>query len=91
MVANFSVVTTLSVAAFLAASIAERLHERERELAQANAVLEGRNYVIPDDIKKMAVAVLSHRIIPKVNPRRRTFEQCAEVIRDIVKSVPVPA
>jgi len=59
--------------------------------AQANAVLEGRDYVIPDDIKKMSVPVLGHRIIPKVHPRRRSFPQCAEVIRDIVKSVPVPA
>ena len=39
MIAVFSIITTLFVSAFLAASIAQRLHEREEQLSQANAVL----------------------------------------------------
>ncbi len=39
VVAVFSIITTLFVSAFLAASITQRLHERERQLSQANIVL----------------------------------------------------
>ena len=39
MVAVFSIITTLFVSAFLAASIAQRLHEREKQLSQANIAL----------------------------------------------------
>ncbi len=38
-VAVFSIITTLFVSAFLAASIAQRLHEREKQLSQANIAL----------------------------------------------------
>jgi MoxR-like ATPase len=34
-------------------------------LARANAVLNGRDYVIPDDVKAIAVPALSHRLILK--------------------------
>ena len=33
--------------------------------AQALALIEGREYVVPDDVKRLAVPVLSHRVIPK--------------------------
>jgi MoxR-like ATPase len=33
--------------------------------AQARAVLEGRDYVVPDDIKQLAIPVLAHRVIAK--------------------------
>jgi MoxR-like ATPase len=33
--------------------------------AQATAVLAGRDYVVPDDVKKLAVPVLSHRVVTK--------------------------
>jgi len=33
------------------------------KLARANAAMEGRDYVIPDDVKRFATAVLSHRLI----------------------------
>jgi MoxR-like ATPase len=32
------------------------------KLAQATALLEGRDYVVPDDVKSMAAAVLRHRV-----------------------------
>jgi MoxR-like ATPase len=37
-------------------------------LARANAVLHGRDYVIPDDVKAIAVPGLSHRLILKAGP-----------------------
>ena len=57
--------------------------------AQALATLRGRDYVIPDDIKYLAPAVLTHRIIihPQTRLRGRTPEQ---VISELVDAVPVP-
>lgn len=54
-VAVFAVITTLCVAALLAASIAERLHKRERQLAQANTVLAEQ-----DRIKSQYVMRVAH-------------------------------
>lgn len=57
--------------------------------AQAYALISGRSYVIPDDIKTMAPPVLSHRLMisSQAQLRGRTS---AELIADIVASVPVP-
>jgi MoxR-like ATPase len=57
--------------------------------AQARAALHGRDYVIPDDIKALADAALSHRVI--IGPAARIKDVSARaVIRDILGSVPVP-
>ena len=57
--------------------------------AQALAALRGRGYVIPDDVKALALPVLSHRII--INPQVRLRGQRPdEVLMEIVESVPVP-
>ena len=57
--------------------------------AQALAAIRGRPYVIPDDVKKLAPYVLTHRIIisSQTRLRGRTPE---EVMMEIVNSVPVP-
>ena len=57
--------------------------------SQALAALRGRDFVIPDDIKHLAPAVLTHRIIisSETRLRGRTAE---EVVKDIVDQVPVP-
>ena len=58
--------------------------------AQAYAAVEGRSYVIPDDIKKLSFPVLEHRII--LNPESRLRRVTAHsVLRDILSEVPVPA
>lgn len=57
--------------------------------AKALAWLRGRNYVIPDDIKDMAVPVLAHRVI--LNPEDKLRGASAqEIITKIVNTVPVP-
>ncbi len=57
--------------------------------AQARAALEGRDYVIPDDIKALAPFALAHRMI--VSPSARIKDVDAEsIVRDILASVPVP-
>ncbi|MGA1357441.1 MAG: AAA family ATPase, partial [Prochlorothrix sp.] len=52
--------------------------------AQALAFLEGREYALPDDVKKLAPHVLTHRIIPAGGRRAAT------VIQALVESVAVP-
>lgn len=55
--------------------------------SQAHAFLEGREYVTPDDIKRIAPFVFGHRIIPKVKSQRISY---AEIIERVLESVPVP-
>jgi MoxR-like ATPase len=57
--------------------------------AQARAALQNRGHVLPDDVKALAPAVLSHRII--VNPSARLREVTAErIVQEILLAVPVP-
>jgi MoxR-like ATPase len=57
--------------------------------SQAWAAIEGRDYVIPDDVKAMAPASLTHRLMiaPQAQLRGRKPE---ELVADIVSTVPVP-
>jgi MoxR-like ATPase len=57
--------------------------------ARAVAALDGRDYVLPDDIQHLAVPVLAHRIIPTAEAQlgRRTTDA---VVSDIVHRLPLP-
>jgi MoxR-like ATPase len=57
--------------------------------SQALAAIRGRDFVIPDDVKELAPAVLTHRIIisPQTRLRGRRPE---EVMMEVVNTVPVP-
>jgi MoxR-like ATPase len=56
---------------------------------QARAAIDGRAFVIPDDVKTMAPYVLTHRLM--VNPRTRLRGRKPEdIIRDVVNTVTVP-
>jgi MoxR-like ATPase len=57
--------------------------------AQALAAIEGRSFVIPDDLKRLAVPVLSHRLILKPEARLRG-RGCEDVVEDVLATVPVP-
>lgn len=57
--------------------------------AQAYAAMNGRDYVIPDDIKHMAIPVCSHRLILKNNERIRK-NRAEEVVNEILNEVSVP-
>jgi len=56
--------------------------------AQALATVSGRDYCLPDDIKGLAVPILSHRVIGK--RRHDAPERYVEVISEIVDAVAVP-
>jgi len=56
---------------------------------QAFALLEGRDYVIPDDVQKMVTPVLAHRLILK--PEARLKEMTVErILKSILNTVYVP-
>jgi MoxR-like ATPase len=55
---------------------------------QALAALEGRDYVIPDDVKQLAVAVLAHRLIVKSQASLREVDPDA-IVREVLAQVPV--
>ncbi len=57
--------------------------------SQALALLMGRDYVIPDDVKSLTEPVLGHRVI--MNPAARIRNvQSGSVLQEILQSVPVP-
>ena len=58
--------------------------------AQVKAVLEGRDFITPDDIKQMAVPVLAHRMIIKGHAIFSDTENAEDTVRDILRKVPVP-
>ena len=57
--------------------------------SQAMAAIRGRNYVLPDDVKRIASPVLTHRLIlkPESRLRRVTAEQ---VVQDVIDEIAVP-
>ena len=57
--------------------------------SQAMAALRGRDFVLPDDIKKVVEPVLHHRLILKPESRLRRVT-AAELVDDIVNSIAVP-
>jgi len=57
--------------------------------AQALAAVSGRNYVLPDDVKKIAAPVLTHRVIVRPEARLRKVTAAA-IVEDLVEDVPVP-
>jgi MoxR-like ATPase len=55
---------------------------------QAFAALNGRDYVIPDDVKTVAVPALAHRIIVKTSATMRDVEPI-QIVEELLDSVPV--
>lgn len=62
--------------------------------AKAQAALNGRDYVLPDDIDALAVAVLGHRLVPTGRALGHHHQDSSSVIVDIVRRIvadtPVP-
>ncbi|MDO4570523.1 MAG: MoxR family ATPase [Planctomycetia bacterium] len=57
---------------------------------QSNAFIQGRKYASPDDVKELAVAALSHRILLKNSLRRSSRARTEELIADILDTVLSP-
>lgn len=60
--------------------------------AKALALVRGRDYCLPDDIKELAPIVLSHRVMLSRSQgmRGQSLEQAERIVLDIVDTVPVP-
>jgi len=62
-----------------------------RRAAQAHALIDGRDYCIPEDIAGLAVDVLAHRVSPALRGGiRRGPEEAAWILREILDGVAVP-
>jgi MoxR-like ATPase len=59
------------------------------QLARGNSVLDGRDYVTPEDVKAVAVPALAHRLVlrPEMWVRQVAGE---DVVAEILSTVPVP-
>jgi MoxR-like ATPase len=59
------------------------------KLARCRAALQGRDYVLPDDVKAITVPALAHRLVlrPELWVQRITAE---DVVREVLESVPTP-
>ncbi len=55
---------------------------------QAYAAIHGRDYVLPDDVKALAVPVFAHRLILKV--KYNSSSKAAELIQKLLNTVPAP-
>jgi len=59
------------------------------KIAQATALIDGRDYIIPEDIKANVLAVLSHRVTISSSARVHNYT-ADNVIMEIIKNIQVP-
>jgi MoxR-like ATPase len=57
--------------------------------SQALAAVNNREFVLPDDVKRMALPVLGHRLILKPESRLRKLT-VAQVVREVIEDIAVP-
>jgi MoxR-like ATPase len=61
-----------------------------RRSAQAHALLAGRDYVLPDDVKALAVPVLAHRVIGTGRFGEGGADEREKVVADVLDAIEVP-
>jgi MoxR-like ATPase len=59
--------------------------------SQSLALVQGRNYVVPDDIKTLAVPVLAHRVLGKSFLQAGEFGAAEAIVQDIVDRTKIPS
>ena len=64
--------------------------QRFYEAARAHAVLDGRDYVVPDDLKRISKPIMQHRIVMTTDARI-DGTQGADVVADVLERIEVPA
>ena len=76
----------------LALGVSPRGSQSLFRAAQALALLEGRDYTIPDDFKRLAVSVFAHRVVvsTRYGSTLKKSEQADTILRDILASTDVP-
>jgi MoxR-like ATPase len=58
-------------------------------VAQATAAFDGRDYLVPDDVKRSVQPVLRHRILLKPEAELEGFD-ADRVLTDVIAAIPVP-
>jgi MoxR-like ATPase len=61
-----------------------------QQAIRARALVHGRDYCIPDDVKILAAPVLCHRVIPESHSNSRRFADTATIIEKILEQLAVP-
>jgi len=69
--------------------VSPRGTQRLLEASRAYAAIEGRDYVVPDDITRVAEPVLAHRLVLTSEAAVQEVEK-REIVRDILDGIPVP-
>jgi MoxR-like ATPase len=83
----FGIVSATRQHSFVLSGVSTRGGISLAAAARSAAYLEGRDYVIPEDVQTVAAAVCAHRLI--LQPEQESLSK-EEVLKSIVKSVPVP-
>ena len=76
----------------LALGVSPRASQALYRAAQALALLDGRDYAIPDDVKRLAAPVFAHRLVinTRVTLAQRRPDLGDQIIEEILKLVEVP-
>ncbi len=77
---------------FLSLGISPRGELAWRNLARAAALVAGRNYILPDDLKGLALPALAHRVVlaNQLDSTGRSREEAERVVIDILGRIPIP-
>jgi MoxR-like ATPase len=77
---------------FLALGVSPRGELAWRNVARAAAMSAGRSYVLPDDLKQVAVPTLAHRLVlaNQLESTGRVREEAERVLLDILNRLPIP-
>jgi MoxR-like ATPase len=60
------------------------------QASQAAALLAGRNYVTPDDVKRLFIPVCAHRVVSKTYLHNGDADATSRVLQTILDQVPTP-
>lgn len=77
---------------YLALGVSPRGELSWRNAARAAALADGRDYVLPDDLKALALPVLAHRVVPAspADASGRARQDVERVLLDILERLPAP-
>ncbi len=73
----------------LAVGVSPRGVEQIGDASRAFALLDGRDYVLPDDVKALVEPAFVHRLVPTTDARIRD-RTSEEILREVMRSVDVP-
>jgi MoxR-like ATPase len=77
---------------FLTLGISPRGELAWRNVARAAALAEGRDFILPDDLKGLALPALAHRLVlaHQIDSTGRTREEAERVLTEILGRIPIP-